>query len=98
MALVLAVAELEGRVSFHCWAQSRWCQVVFLCSVPRVLPSSSLGDFSGISLPFPEFLYFEIVSINQSKFKKKSLYSVFGLEKRFSFLYILIEHWSVYYL
>lgn len=69
---------------------------MFLCSVPRVLPSSSLGDFSGISLPFPEFLYFEIVSINQPKFKKKSLYSAFGLEKRFSFLYILIAHWSVY--
>lgn len=73
---------------------------MFLRSVPRVLPSSSLGDFPGILASLflnYQFLYFEIVSINQPKFKnKKSLYSVFGLEKRFSFLYILIEHWSVY--
>lgn len=39
IALVLAVTGLEVRVSFHCWAQSRWCSsaVSRVSSSPRHL-------------------------------------------------------------
>lgn len=95
MALVLAVAGLEVRVSFHCWAQSRWCSSAVS---PMSSPPCHLVIFLELSSLFLsyQFLYFEIVPINPPKLKKKSLYSVFGLEKCFSFLYILIAHWSVY--